>query len=69
MNPQQAAKLGVKSEDVAIESWARKYGGYWILHVPALADPERGLAILTSTSDIYEACQWKAILKRITDGS
>lgn len=69
MDPQKAADMGVRPDEVAIECWGGKYAGHWILHVPALKDDERGLAILTSTPDIYLACHWVAVLKRIVNGS
>lgn len=61
--------MGVKPEDVAIETFGNKYGGHWIAHVPALEDPERGRAILTSSKDIYKLCRWKSRLRIIVEGT
>lgn len=66
MDPQKAASLGVKPEEVKIESYADRYSGDWLIFVP---DEERGMMILTSTPDIFAACRWRRRLGEIVNGA
>jgi hypothetical protein len=69
MDPQRAAKMGIKPEDIKVECHGDKYNGHWFIHVPAYYDDERGYAILTSSPDIYKLCVWQSHLRILTNGA
>lgn len=68
MDPDRAHSLGIKAEEVRIETFGGKYAGQWIAYVPiSRRDGGEDKGIVTQSRDVGYLCRWKAHLKRLNE--